>query len=46
MLAGNFLALSARELKEIEALNYAVSAATSSVTESGVDGPEWRKGSH
>lgn len=44
VLAGAFLALTARGLKEIEALNYAVSAATSSVTESGVDGPELAKG--
>lgn len=40
VLAGTFLALRARGLREIEALNYAVSTATSSVTESGVDGPE------
>jgi sugar/nucleoside kinase (ribokinase family) len=44
VLAGTFLALRARGLQEIEALNYAVSAATSSVTESGVDGPELAKG--
>jgi sugar/nucleoside kinase (ribokinase family) len=44
VLAGAFLALRARGLQEIEALNYAVSAATSSVTESGVDGPELAKG--
>lgn len=43
VLAGTFLALRARGLREIEALNYAVSAATSSVTESGVDGPELLK---
>ena len=44
VLAGTFLALRVRGLQEIEALNYAVSAATSSVTESGVDGPELAKG--
>ena len=44
VLAGTFLALRARGVQEIEALNYAVSAATSSVTESGVDGPELAKG--
>jgi len=43
VLAGTFLALRARGLQEIEALNYAVSAATISVTESGVDGPELAK---
>ena len=43
VLAGTFLALRARGLQEIEALSYAVSAATSSVTESGVDGPELAK---
>lgn len=44
VLAGTFLALRVRGLQEIEALNYAVSAATSSVKESGVDGPELAKG--
>ncbi len=44
VLAGAFLALRAWGLQEIEALNYAVSAAASSVTESGVDGPELAKG--
>jgi sugar/nucleoside kinase (ribokinase family) len=44
VLAGTYLALRARGLEEIEALSYAVSAATSSVTESGVDGPELAKG--
>jgi sugar/nucleoside kinase (ribokinase family) len=43
VLAGTFLALRARGLQEIEALTYAVSAASSSVTESGVDGPELAK---
>jgi sugar/nucleoside kinase (ribokinase family) len=44
VLAGTFLALRVLGLQEIEALNYAVSAATSSVTEFGVDGPELAKG--
>jgi sugar/nucleoside kinase (ribokinase family) len=44
VLAGTFLALCARGLQEIEALHYAVSAASSSVTESGVGGPELAKG--
>lgn len=39
ILAGVFLALRARRLPVIHALSYAVSAATSSVTEFGVDGP-------
>jgi sugar/nucleoside kinase (ribokinase family) len=40
VLAGVFLALHARELSEKRALRYAVAAATSSVTEFGVDGPQ------
>jgi sugar/nucleoside kinase (ribokinase family) len=40
VLAGVFLALQARGLSEEYALHYAVSAATSSVTEFGVDGPQ------
>jgi sugar/nucleoside kinase (ribokinase family) len=43
VLAGAFLALRARGLQEIEALSHAVCAATSSVRESGVDGPELAK---
>jgi sugar/nucleoside kinase (ribokinase family) len=43
VLAGIFLALNARGLQQIEALDYAVSAAARSVTESGVDGPELTK---
>jgi sugar/nucleoside kinase (ribokinase family) len=43
VLAGTFLALCARGLQEIEALNYAVSAASSSVMESGVNGPQLAK---
>jgi sugar/nucleoside kinase (ribokinase family) len=43
VLAGTFLALRVRGLQEIEALNYAVRAATSSVKEFGVDGPELTK---
>lgn len=40
ILAGTFLALRARRLPDIRALSYAVSAAASSVTEFGVDGPQ------
>jgi len=40
VLAGVFLALRVQGLREIDALSYAVSAASSSVTEFGVDGPE------
>ena len=39
ILAGVYLALRARGLAEGRALDYAVRAATSSVTEFGVDGP-------
>jgi sugar/nucleoside kinase (ribokinase family) len=39
ILAGAFLALRARGLAEIRALRHAVSAATASVSELGVDGP-------
>ena len=40
ILAGVFLALHAGGLPEEQALSYAVTAATSSVTEFGVDGPQ------
>jgi sugar/nucleoside kinase (ribokinase family) len=40
ILAGAYLALRARGLPEGRALDYAVRAATSSVTEFGVDGPQ------
>lgn len=40
ILAGTYLALRARGLAEGRALDYAVGAATSSVAEFGVDGPE------
>jgi sugar/nucleoside kinase (ribokinase family) len=40
VLAGVFLALHAQGLSEERALDYAVAAATSSVTEFGVDGPQ------
>lgn len=40
VLAGVFLALHAQGLSEERALHYAVAAATSSVTEFGVDGPQ------
>ena len=39
ILAGVYLALRARGLAEDQALGYAVRAASSSVTEFGVDGP-------
>ena len=40
ILAGAFLALRARGLSEVSALTHAVSAATASVSELGVDGPQ------
>ena len=40
ILAGAFLALRARGLSDIRALRHAVSAATASVSELGVDGPQ------
>jgi sugar/nucleoside kinase (ribokinase family) len=46
ILAGTFLALRARRVPKFRALSYAVSAAASSVTEFGVDGPRVTQALH